>query len=210
MRRREFLSLCGSAAGSCLIPDALARVIRDVCVAAGKPYLDTPPNPRLILSAIAMEQSAETPYLLAVGDPLVMPKPISRLGYLGQFERVDITNSEAVRRFCLRHIGEPEGETWHEFLSRPVTGVELTHWEFWWETNRCPSVIAHRLLRDLPLDDGRGAPSYEPLANLVFLEGQWHGPWRDHIEAGSLTALACLQHRLNALDQNIAIRIEEW
>jgi hypothetical protein len=210
MKRRDFLSLCGSAAGSCLIPEAVARVIRDVCVAAGKPHLDTPPNPRLILSAIAMEQGADTSYLLTIGDPRVMPEPISLLGYLGQFERVDITNSEEVRRFCCRHYGEPEGETWHEFLSHPVTGMLRVRWELWWETTRCPSVIAHRLLRDLPLDDGNGAPSHEPLANLVFNEGPWHGPQRDYIEAGNLAALACLQHRLNKLDQNIAIRIEDW
>lgn len=210
MRRREFLSLCGAVAGSCLMSDSFARMVRDVCVLDNRPYLAVPVQPRLILSAIAMEQCEATPYLLAIGDPRIMPEPISLLGYLGQFEGVDITNSEEVRRFCLRHIGEPEGETWEQFLARPVTGADRAHWELWWESHKCPSVIAHRLLRSLPLDDGNDPPPHEPLANLVFHEGDWHGPWREHVEAGSLAALACLQHRLNELDQNIAIRIEQW
>jgi hypothetical protein len=48
------------------------------------------------------------------------------------------------------------------------------------------------------------------VANLVFEEGELCGPWRYYVEAGNLAALACLQDRLNALDQNIAIRIEDW
>ena len=46
MNRREFLSLCGLAAGSCLVPEAIARVIRDTCVLAEKPYLILPRNPK--------------------------------------------------------------------------------------------------------------------------------------------------------------------
>lgn len=210
MRRSSFLSLCGLAAGSCLVSDSFARVVRDVCVRANQPYLATPRNPRLILSAIAIENGKDAPYLLSIGDPRLPPDPLSLLEYLGQFECVDIDDPRAVRRFCLEHIGEPEGETWDQFLSRPIAGSDFMNWEMWWESNQCPSVIAHRLLSGLPLDDGRGAPAHEPLANLVFEEGEWHGPWRDSVEAGSLAALACLQDRLNILDQNIAIRIEEW
>lgn len=210
MRRREFLSLCGAAAGSCLVPDAFARVVRDVCMLAGRPYLAAPSNPRLILSAIAIENGKDAPYLLSIGDPRLPPDPLSLLEYMGRFERVEIDDPSAVRRFCLKHIGEPEGETWEQFLSRPVTGSDFERWERWWEGKECPSVIAHNLLTSLPLDDGRGASAHEPLANLVFNEGEWHGPWRDYVEAGSLAALACLQNRLNTLDQNIAIRIEDW
>ena len=210
MLRRDFLSLCGLAAGSCLVSDSFARVVRDVCVRANQPYLAAPRNPRLILSAIAVENGKGPPYLLSIGDPRLPPDPLSLLEYLGQFECVDIDDPRAVRRFCLRHIGEPEDETWEQFLSRPISGREYDRWEMWWEGNECPSVIAHRLLSDLPLDDGRGAPAHEPLANLVFEEGELCGPWRYYVEAGNLAALACLQDRLNALDQNIAIRIEQW
>jgi hypothetical protein len=210
MRRRDFLSLCGLAAGSCLVSDSFARVVRDVCVRANQPYLATPRNPRLILSAIAIENGKDAPYLLSIGDPRLPPAPLSLLEYLGQFECVDINDPRAVRRFCLTHIGEPEDETWEQFLSRPIAGSDYDRWERWWEGNQCPSVIAHRLLDGLPLADGRAAPAHEPLANLVFNEGELCGPWRYYVEAGSLAALACLQDRLNALDQNIAIRIEDW
>ena len=79
MRRRDFLSICGATAGSFFVPDAFARAVRDICVLAGRPFLDTPPNPRLILSAIAMEDGADAPYLLSIGDPRNPPKPISLL-----------------------------------------------------------------------------------------------------------------------------------
>ena len=210
MKRREFLSLCGLAAGSCLVSDTFARVVRDVCVPANQPYLVTPRNPRLILSAIAVENCLNAPYLLSVGDPRNPPDPISRLKYLGMFECVDIEDPHAVRKFCLTHIGEPEGETWEEFLAQPIIGDDYGRWEQWWEENECPSVIAHRVLGGLPLDDGRGATVHQPLANISFEEGELHGPWRYYVEAGNLAALACLQDRLNALDQNIAIRIEPW
>ena len=180
------------------------------CVRANQPYLAAPRNPRLILSAIAVENGKGPPYLLSIGDPRLPPDPLSLLEYLGQFECVDIDDPRAVRRFCLRHIGEPEDETWEQFLSRPIAGSDYDRWERWWEGNQCPSVIAHRLLDGLPLADWRGAPAHEPLANLVFEEGELCGPWRYYVEAGNLAALACLQDRLNALDQNIAIRIEQW
>ncbi len=45
MRRRDFLSLCGLAAGSCLVPDAVARIFRDTCVLAEQPCLILPRNP---------------------------------------------------------------------------------------------------------------------------------------------------------------------
>ena len=210
MLRRDFLSICGATAGSFLVPDAFARAVRDICVLAGHPYLDAPPKPRLILSAIAIEGGVDAPYLLSIGDPRNPPAPISLLQYIGQFECVDIDDPRDVRRFCLTHLDEPEDETWEQFLSRPISGRDYDRWELWWEGNECPSVLAHRLLSGLPLDDGRGAPAHEPMADLCFNEGEWHGPWRDYVEAGNLASLACLQHRLNALDQNIAIRIEQW
>ena len=52
MNRRSFLSLCGLAAGSCLVPDAVARVIRDTCVLADQPYLILPRNPKDIMKGL--------------------------------------------------------------------------------------------------------------------------------------------------------------
>ena len=52
VNRRDFLSLCGLVAGSCLVPDAIARVIRDTCVLAEQPYLILPRDPGDVLYAL--------------------------------------------------------------------------------------------------------------------------------------------------------------
>lgn len=39
VKRRDFLTLCGLAAGSVLIPKPIARLIRDTCVLAGQPLI---------------------------------------------------------------------------------------------------------------------------------------------------------------------------
>jgi hypothetical protein len=39
MKRREFLTLCGLAAGSALIPHPIARLIRETCVLGGQPLI---------------------------------------------------------------------------------------------------------------------------------------------------------------------------
>lgn len=58
MKRREFLSLCGLVAGSCLVPEAMARVIRDTCVLARQPYLVLPRDPSSTLYAMPIDDWA--------------------------------------------------------------------------------------------------------------------------------------------------------
>jgi len=67
MRRRDFLSLCGLAAGSCLVPDAIARVIRDTCVLAEQPYLILPRNPSSTLYAYS--NTGKMNFTFYLGDP---------------------------------------------------------------------------------------------------------------------------------------------
>ena len=52
MNRRDFLSLCGLAAGSCIIPVRLARAIRDTCVLGGQSYFVNAPAAGSVLYAV--------------------------------------------------------------------------------------------------------------------------------------------------------------
>jgi len=211
MNRRSFLSLCGLAAGSCLIPDVVARVIRDTCVLANQPYLVTPPKPFMILSAVSM-YGMEYPYTLLDGDARHPPTPLTWLEYGEQFDGLDIKSPKAIREFFEEHFGgvENPAKAWKEYRNQPITGSALSRWEDWWEHNESPGVLAHQYLRRLPLDDGQGAPRHQPLGQLSFTEGERHAAWYNYVEAPDLATLACLQNRLNELNQGVAIRIEAW
>jgi len=67
VNRRSFLSLCGLAAGSCLVPESIARVIRDTCVLAERPYLILPRNPKDTIYAYSGDGLSE--FMLHIGDP---------------------------------------------------------------------------------------------------------------------------------------------
>jgi hypothetical protein len=103
MLRRDFLSLCGLAAGSCLVPDAIARVIRDTCVLADQPYLILPRNPKDIIYAYCsggldspglmlntanrkLQTEGLGPFMLHLGDPSVEITPPNWRDYLDEFE----------------------------------------------------------------------------------------------------------------------------
>jgi hypothetical protein len=73
MLRRDFLSLCGLVAGSCLVPDVIARVIRDTCVLADQPYLILPRDPSDTLYALTTDGT--TDFMLHLGDPSVESTP---------------------------------------------------------------------------------------------------------------------------------------
>ena len=84
MRRRSFLSLCGLAAGSCLVPDAVARIIRETCVLADQPYLILPRNPRDTLYALST--NGKTDFMLHWGDPQESQTPPTWRDYFDEFE----------------------------------------------------------------------------------------------------------------------------
>ena len=67
MQRRDFLSLCGLAAGSCLVPDTIARVIRYTCILAREPYLILPRNPKDTLYAYS--NNGKVDFIFYLGDP---------------------------------------------------------------------------------------------------------------------------------------------
>ncbi len=84
MKRRDFLSLCGLAAGSCLVPDAIARVIRDTCVLAERPYLILPRNPSSTLYAYS--NTGKMNFTFYLGDPTEEEKTPTWRQYFDEFE----------------------------------------------------------------------------------------------------------------------------
>ena len=117
MKRRDFLSLCGLAAGSCLVPDAIARVIRDTCVLAREPYLILPRNPKDTLYAYSGD--GKTDFMLHIGDPTIQePAPTWR-EYFEEYEFIDIKDKDAVRDWWMMHVGDPD-----EHRSAGALGVD--------------------------------------------------------------------------------------
>ena len=208
MNRRSFLSLCGLAAGSCLVPDALARVIRETCVLAREPYLVLPRDPSSTLYALSMDGKSD--FMLHLGDPSVESAPPNWRDYLDEFEGIDIKDKEAVREWWIEQVGDPEDDPITIKADEEIDGAALEKWEWQQEISDGPSARAFHLLSDLPLDDGRGPGKGSALGKLRFIEGDRPGSNLTYVEAPDLATLACLQNRLNELGQNLAIEIREW
>jgi hypothetical protein len=233
MKRREFLSLCGLAAGSCLIPDVVARVIRETCVLSRQPYLVLPRNPASVLYAITNDGHSDFTFYL--GDPTEEQKTPTWREYFDEYECIDIEDKDAVENWWRENVGDPaehrsaralgvdpvqpgpEGRDEHERASQhPVSivpddeidGWALENWEFRQEIYEGPMASAYRRLDELPLDDDRGLGEGNPLGELRFIEGDRPGSNLTYVEAPDLATLACLQNRLNELDENLAIEIK--
>ncbi len=76
MKRRDFLSLCGLAAGSVLIPAPIARLIRDTCVLGGRLHI-APARSKNASILYAAYYNGD--YTVHCGDSNAEPPP-SRLG----------------------------------------------------------------------------------------------------------------------------------
>jgi hypothetical protein len=208
MKRRDFLSLCGLAAGSCLVPDAIARVIRDTCVLAERPYLILPRDPRDTLYALSTDGT--TDFMLHWGDPQESQTPPTWRDYFDEYEGFDIKDKTAVREWWIEQVGDPEDDPITIKADEEIDGAALEKWEWQQEISDGPSARAFHLLSDLPLDDGRGPGKGNALGKLRFIEGDRPGSNLTYAEAPDLATLACLQNRLNELDENLAIEIREW
>ena len=208
MKRRDFLSLCGLAAGSCLVPDALARVIRDACVLAERPYLVLPRNPSSTLYAYS--NNGKMDFTFYLGDPTEEEKTPTWREYFDEYEGIDVEDEESVADWWREHVGDPEEDPVSIVPDDEIDGWAYENWEFRQEVYEGPMASAYRRLEDLPLDDGRGERSGSPLGELRFIEGDHPGSNLTYVEAPDLATLACLQSRLNELGQNIAIEIREW
>ena len=208
MNRRSFLSLCGLVAGSCLVPDAIARVIRDTCVLADQPYLILPRDPSDTLYALTTDGT--TDFMLHLGDPSVESTPPNWRDYLDEFEGIDIKDKKAVREWWIEQVGDPEDDPITIKAKDTIDGIALEKWENEQEMHAGPAARAFHHLSELPLDDGSRLVGGEALGKLRFIEGDRPGSNLTYVEAPDLATLACLQNRLNELDENFAIEIREW
>jgi hypothetical protein len=208
MRRRDFLSLCGLAAGSCLVPDAIARVIRDTCVLADRPYLILPRDPSDTLYALTTDGT--TDFMLHYGDPFQASDPPTWNEYFEEFEGFSFKDKKAVRQWWIEQVGDPKDDPITIRANETIDGVALEKWDNRQEMHDGPAAQAFHMLGELPLDDGRGEGGGTRLGRLRFIEGDHPGSNLTYVEAPDLATLACLQNRLNELGQNLAIEIREW
>jgi hypothetical protein len=208
MNRRSFLSLCGLVAGSCLVPDAIARVIRDTCVLADQPYLILPRDPSDTLYALTTDGT--TDFMLHLGDPFTAYDPPTWRDYLDEFEGIDIKDKKAVREWWIEQVGDPDDDPITIKAKDTIDGIALEKWENEQEMHAGPAARAFHHLSELPLDDGSRRVGGQALGKLRFIEGDRPGSNLTYVEAPDLATLACLQNRLNELGQNYAIEIREW
>jgi len=208
MKRRDFLSICGLAAGSCFVPDAIARVIRETCVLTHQPYLVLPRNPKSTLYALSADGA--TDFMLHFGDPSERAKIPTWREYFDEYENIDINDKAAVMEWWCDQVGDPEDDPITIQADEQIDGVAFERWETHQELIEGPAASAFHYLRDVPLDDGRGLRGGEPLGELRFIEGDRPGSNLTYVEAPDLATLACLQNRLNEIGENLAIKISRW
>jgi hypothetical protein len=208
VQRRDFLSLCGLVAGSCLVPDAIARVIRDACVLAERPYLVLPRDPSDTLYALTTDGT--TDFMLHLGDPFTAYDPPTWRDYLDEFEGIDIKDKKAVREWWIEQVGDPDDDPITIKAKDTIDGIALEKWENEQEMHAGPAARAFHHLSELPLDDGSRRVGGQALGKLRFIEGDRPGSNLTYVEAPDLATLACLQNRLNELGQNYAIEIRSW
>jgi hypothetical protein len=208
MKRRDFLTLCGLAAGSVIIPAPIARLIRDKCVLAGEPLIITPPRAKFS-TIYAVHDYGD--YTLHFGDPDAEP-PVPTWEEFIDSRSVDMNDDEERADFLEQYFGwdRSEGEEEPEVpLSEPIDGGALEHYMEWdFEMRESPMALAYHYLNNLPLCPERIRRTGDPLGNLSFIEGDHPGSNLTYVRAPDLATIACLQHRLNELDKNIRIEIQ--
>jgi hypothetical protein len=203
MNRRSFLSISAGVGGSCLIPSAIARRIRDVCIGNSHPLILAPDHSSFELFA---EKTFDR-YLLHLGDPGTEPDYPNLREFI-EDKGYSPDNRRSLRDYLINwrcHDVETEGRTKHaideivEMLDEPIDNYERENWMEWdFEMHDSPMARAYSYLRDLPLDDGRSRGDFD-LGSLSFIEGDRPGSNLTYVEADSLAAVASLQHRLNEL-----------
>jgi len=204
MNRRDFLSLCGLAAGSCIIPVRLARAIRDTCVLGGQPYFVNAPASGNVLYAV---QNTFSEFTFRLGEEV---SPPTWREYLEESQGVDPDDPEAVKVWQREQLCCEPGEEEEIALDEQIDGWALDQWMEWdYSLRDGPEARAYRYLEDLPLDDGKERGAGTRLGDLRFIEGDRPGSNFTYVEAPDHATLACLQHRLNELGTNIRIEIED-
>ena len=210
MNRRSFLTLSGLASGSILIPATLARRIRETCIGNQQPLILAPEEVGSTLYAIENYGG----YMLHLGDPNEEPDYPTLREFI-EDRGFNPKKDKSLRAYLIEFRGEEdfdekeEGAIWSlkEELDEQIDGYEREHWMEWdFECRDSPMAQAFHYLNRLPLDGGSDGRGFQ-LGDLRFVEGDRPGSNLTYVEADDLATLACLQHRLNELDEGACIRI---
>jgi hypothetical protein len=211
MNRRHFLSLSGLVSGGCLIPASLARRIRETCIGNQQPLILAPEEALTRLYA----QDNYGSFLLHLGDPNEEPEYPTLREFI-EDKGFDPKKDKSLRKYLVEWRGyepgfseEEEGAIWSlkQELDDAIDGGERNNWLEWdFELRDSPMAQAFHYLQDLPLDGGGEGGGFQ-LGDLGFVEGDRPGSNLTYVEAADLATLACLQHRLNELNEGIKIEI---
>ena len=208
MKRRDFLSLCGLVAGSVIIPAPIARLIRDTCVLGGQPLI-IPPQSKNASILYAVYEYGD--YTLHFGDPEAEP-PIPTWEEFIDSRSVNMDDDEERADFLEEYFGwdRSEGEEEPKVpLNEPIDGGALDFYMEWdFELRESPMALAFHYLNDVPLCPETTRRTGDPLGRLRFIEGDHPGSNLTYVQAPDLATIACLQHRLNALNENVLIEIQ--
>jgi len=94
-------------------------------------------------------------------------------------------------------------------LNEPIDGGALDFYMEWdFELPESPMALAFHYLNDVPLCPETIRSTRDPLGQLRFIEGDHPGSNLTYVQAPDLAMIACLQHRLNALNENVLIEIQ--
>lgn len=207
MKRRDFLSLCGLAAGSVLIPPPIARLIRDTCVLGGQPLI-LPSYSKHVSLIYAIYDFGD--YTLHFGDPEAEPPAPTWEEFIDN-RGVDLASDDERFDFLEEYFGwdRSEGEPEPEIpLGEAIDGGALDFYMEWdFEMHESPMARAFHYLDGLPLCPEPSGITGNQLGELDFIEGDRPGSNLTYVQAPDLATLACLQHRLNELKENIHIEI---
>jgi len=211
MNRRNFLTLAGASAGSFLIPAAVARRIREVCLGNRQPLILAPASHSFDLYA----QESYGGYLLHLGNPEEEPEYPTLRDFI-ENRGFDTSKDKSLRDYLINWRSYDENscepikdaiDGLKQFLDDPVDGYERSHWMEWdFEMHHGTLPKAYHYLDELPLDDFLDFDGFD-LGSLSFIEGDRPGSNLTYVEADSLAVIAGLQHRLNALDTGARIVI---
>jgi hypothetical protein len=209
MNRRSFLTFAAGACGSCLIPDAIARRIRDVCLGNSQPLILAPSNPSFDLYAV----DCTDVILLHLGNPEDEPEYPTLREFIEDLN-YDPFDRESLRKYLIEwrcYDQDSDGPVRKAIaklirkLDKPIEGGERDHWLEWdYEARESTLARAFHYLCELPLDDGNSGSGFN-LGDLSFVEGDRPGSNLTYVAADSLAAVASLQHRLNELDTGARI-----
>lgn len=170
MKRRDFLTLCGLATGSVIVPPPIARLIRDTSVLAGEPLVIATPRAKFSTIYAASDYGD---YALHFGDPDAEPDLPSWRDFIdsrGVNLDCDEDRFDFLEQYFAwdRSSGEPEPDI--PLVEEIDGGARAFYMEWDFEMHESPMALAY-------------------------------------VRAPNLATLACLQHRLNELDENILIEI---